>query len=246
MAYSLFSPENSFVQFDETGDIFSCAFQPMNICLPMFYDDDVAFQFIVEADTPEEANALCGAYGLRPTIGLSRDCESMTMAVDDLPDIFRIDETHVLYNWSAGFPGFGEVFAIGECFSIMIQLGDLTFCSNCFYRIKDICWTSLLSYTNEDNYAGFNYCSGGSSNSPVDEGCNQAFFAFTDESTFTILYNASLQARFGTIPSVQVWIYDTNGQLVDMGIREALDTYPPSQLLFDFGGPASGVIRLSN
>lgn len=245
MAYTLTAPINSFVQFNETGDITSCAFQPITECLPMFYDDDVAFQFVVSG-TEEEIAALCGPYGIRPDIGLTSDCLSMRMVVDDVPSIFRIDDTHILYQWSAGFPGFSEVFQIGDCFNIMITLGDQSFCSNCFYRIKDICWTSAIAYTNDDNYAGFNYCAGGASNAPNAGDCTQEFIAFTNESLLTITYTAAMLARYGTFPSVQVWIYDTDGTLYDPGIRVALDTYPPNEIRFDFGGPASGVIRISN
>lgn len=245
MSYTITAPTNSFVQFAETGDIISCGFQPMKDCLPMFSDDDVAFQFIVSG-TEEEITSLCGAYGLRPVVGLTRDCETMALTVDDLPDIFLVDSTHVLYQWTAGFPGFEEQFADGDCFNIMITLGSASACSNCFYRIKDICWTTELSYSNNDNFAGFNYCSGGTSNAPIDGDCTQEFIAFNNLATLVIPYTASLLATYGNFPSIQVWIYDTDGTLYDPGIRTALDTYPPNEIRFDFGGTASGVIRISN
>lgn len=245
MAYTLTAPINSFVQFNETGEITSCGFQVKTDCLPMYQDDDVAFQFIVSG-TEEETAALCGPYGIRPAVGLSRDCMNMDLTVDALPDIFRIDDTHILYQWAAGFPGFGEVFATNECFNIMITLNGQSFCSNCFYRIPDICWTSALAYTNDDNFAGFNYCSGGSSNGPVDGDCTQEFFAFNNLATLTVPYTAAMLATYGNFPSIQVWIYDTNGELYDPGIRVALDTYPPNEIRLDFGGTASGVFRISN
>jgi len=65
MAYTIYSPANSFVQFGESNEVLSCGFQPMHPCLPVYYDDDVAFQFFVQG-TEAEIDALCGPYGIIP------------------------------------------------------------------------------------------------------------------------------------------------------------------------------------
>ncbi len=165
MAYRFISPVNSFVQFEETGVILSCGFRPMTMCLPVFYDDDIAYQFIVEADTEEEIDLLCGVLeALVPRVGATSDCSSFDIEFDCVPDTFRIDDTHVLMQWPYGFPDFTLVYNDGDCFRIMIELGDQSFCSNCFYRVAAVCWTTRLEYSNDDNFAGFNYCANGITN----------------------------------------------------------------------------------
>lgn len=247
MGYTITAPVNSFVQFQETGEVVSCGFKPTKLCLPVYYDDDVAFQFIVTADTALEAAALCGPYGIRPTVGITTDCETFALEFDgEQPETFRMDELHVLMQWPHGLPGFTAVITPGQCFNIMIELLDESVCSNCFYRLAALCWTTEIEYSNNDNFAGFNYCSGGTAPDPNDQGCEQLFFPFTNQDTLVIPYTASLQAQFGTLPSVQVWIFDIDGTLVDMGTRVAFDTYPPTEIRFNFGGSSSGVVRISN
>lgn len=246
MSYRLYSPENSFVQFSETGEIASCGFAPLTLCLPVYYEDDVAFQVIVEGDTEEETDLLCGAYGIKPTFGLTSNGQDFDLEFNLFPEVFRMDSKHLLYQWPHGFPGFQYSYNIGDCFSVLIELNELLFSSNCFYRTGGICWTTKLEYTNNDNFAGFNYCSGGTIPSPGGIDCQQEFHTFNNIPILNIPYTASLKAKYGNVPSVQVWIRDVNGELVDMGIRVALDDYPPTELRFDFGGNASGVIRISN
>jgi hypothetical protein len=47
---------------------------------------------------------------------------------------------------------------------------------------------------------------------------------------------------YGDFPTVQVWIYDGTGQLLNMAITAAFDTYPPTMINLDFGGVASGIV----
>lgn len=246
MSYRLYSPENSFVQFNETGEVSSCGFAPLTVCLPVYYEDDVAFQVFVESDTEEESDLLCGPYGIKPTFGLTSNCQDFDLEFNLQPEIFRVDSKHILYQWRYGFPGFQFSYNIGDCFQIMIELNEQIFCSNCFYRTGGVCWTTELAYTNNDNFAGFNYCSGGTVPLPGGIDCQQEFFTFNNVPILNIPYTAALKAKYGDVPSVQVWIVDVNGELVDMGIRVALDMYPPTELRFDFGGNATGVIRISN
>lgn len=164
----------------------------------------------------------------------------------ETPELYRISDFQVLYNWAHGLPLATDVFAIGECFQIKMIIDEVEYCSNCFQRIGDDCHTSVLDYGNDENSHGFNYCGGG----PVedggggDENCAPLFITFTNVPTLTVPWTASLQAAYGDVPNIQTWIYDLSGVLVRAVIREELDTYPPTELRFDFGGPASGVIRI--
>jgi hypothetical protein len=41
---------------------------------------------------------------------------------------------------------------------------------------------------------------------------------------------------------VQAWVYDGMGQLVNMGITIAFDTYPTTVINLDFGGVSTGIV----
>jgi hypothetical protein len=245
MSYGITSPVQSFVQFSETGKIAHCIFDLLNFCLPVFQPDDVAFQFIITG-TSSEIDALCGVYGMPVEVGIVRSCDDIDFLLDftgnpynDEPDIYRLSETQLLVNWSHGVPGFTEVIGYNECFKVRIQIGAVQFCSNCFERTADDCFTSVIEYGCDDNCFGFNYC--GSGAEPQEISCQPTVIPFTNQITLAIPYTASLQAAYGDVPTVQVWISDGTN-LVNMGITATFDTYPPTIISFDFGGPASGII----
>lgn len=246
MAYRILSPANSFVQFGESNLVQSCNYADFSLCLPVFEEDDVRFQFIVAADTEEEADALCDLENSLVLVGLAESCATgLIKTFSEKPDRFRISPFQVLYNWSHGLPGFSDVVNVGDCFVIKVVIDESTeACSNCFNRIASDCHTSVLEYGNEDNFAGFNYCN----SEAVDqesETCDPTFISFTNQSTLNIPYTASMINKYGNVPTMKVWIYDTNGELVNMSVRQAFDAYPPTELRFDFGGPATGIIKIS-
>lgn len=244
MGYNVVSPANSFIQFNETGNVTSCEFADINLCLPVYEDDDINFQFVVEADTTEEANDLCGLENL-VDIGITRDCSIFDINFSQDPDRYRISDKQVLYNWPNGLPGFTSVIDTGECFTIMVKVGGQNFCSNCLQRISDPCHTSVIEYGNDDNFAGFNYCNSVGVDQADTAACDPTFVSFTNQSTLNIPYTAAMLAKYGNAPTLKVWIYDTSGELVNMSVRQAFDTYPPNNLLFDFGGPATGIIKIN-
>lgn len=246
MSYGIISPAQSFVQFSETGKIDHCIFDLLNFCLPVFQPDDIAFQFIVTG-TQSEINLLCGAYGTPIEIGIVRSCDDEEFLLDftanpynDVPEIARIGDTQLLVNWAHGVPGFTDVIGYNECFKVRVQIGDIQFCSNCFERTADDCFTTVIEYGCDENCYGFNYCSSASSGND-DISCEPTIVSFTNQSTLSIPYTAMLQASYGDVPTVQVWISDGTN-LVNMGVTATFDTYPPTIMSFDFGGPASGII----
>lgn len=246
MAYSITSPAQSFVQFAETGKIDHCVFDQLNFCLPVFEDGDVAFQFIING-TISEINALCGAYGLPVSIGIVSACDDEDFLLEftanpynDVPEIIRLSDTQLLLNWSHGVPGFTSVIGYNECFKIRVEVDDVQSCSNCFERTSDNCFTSVIEYGCDDNCYGFNYCGSGSTD-PEELSCEPTIVTFTNQSTLTVPYTSSLQAAYGPVPTIQVWISDGTN-LVNMGVTATFDTYPPNILGFDFGGPASGIV----
>lgn len=246
MAYKIISPTNSFVQFGVSSVVTSCNFKDIALCLPVYADDDIAFQFVIEADSEEEADALCTLDGENISLGIAEDCdEDNLITFTERPDRYRISPFQVLYNWAHGVPEFTTVISSGGCFVIKVSLLDTyTFCSNCFQRIKDDCHTSVLEYSNEDDAFGFNYCN----SQPVDSSdtvCEPTLITFTNQSTLAIPYTAAMIDKYGNVPTLKVWIYDGSGQLVNMSVSQSFDNYPPTQINIDMGGPATGVLKIS-
>lgn len=245
MAYRILSPTNSFVQFFESNLIQSCNYADITLCLPVYEEDDVYFQFVVSADSSEEADALCDLDNSMVVIGLAQNCAGgLIKTFEEKPNRFRISETQVLYNWSHGLPGFADVVNVGACFVIKVTIDEsVDACSNCFNRIASDCHTSVIEYGNEDNFAGFNYCNSAGVD-PETDTCDPTFISFTNQSTLVIPYTASMQAKYGTVPTIKVWIYEGT-ELVNMTVRQAFDAYPPTELRFDFGGNATGIIKIN-
>lgn len=248
MALRIKAPSNSFVQWDEPDTIDSCNFDPFSLCLPIYQDRDVSFQFIIEADTEDEADTLCDLQNALMTIGIARNCdEDRLLEFEEKPDRYRISSKQVLYNWEHGVPNFATVISKGECFLIKITIQGVytiyDYCSNCFQRIDDPCHTSVIEYGNDENAFGFDYCGG----TPVDEdeeNCEPLIITFTNQANISIPYTTQLQIKYGAVPSVQTWIYNDAGELVDMGIQEKFDMFPPTEIKIDFGGFASGIIKI--
>lgn len=245
MAIQLITPRNSFIRFDGEIPTPHCIWGENKTCLPIYAESDVAFQFVISTDTIEEADAFCqiGSSGIQ--IGLVSTCDQPGFDVeftDDQPERYRIAPTQVLYNWPHGFPGMLGFYDINQCFFIRIAAGGNSYCSNCFQRIGNDCFTSVVEYGNDENAFGFNYCGAGSN--PIDENasCEPTRIEFANKSTLVIPYTAGLASLYGQVPTVQVWLYDTGGQLYNPLINATFDALPPTTISFDFGGPASGVI----
>jgi hypothetical protein len=246
MAYGIISPPQSFVQFSETGKVDNCIFDKINFCLPVYEDGDVAFQFYLTG-TDSDIDALCGVYGSPISLGIVNACDDADFLLEftanpynELPEIFRVSDTMLLVNWAHGVPGFTNVIGYNECFKIRVQIGLIKFCSNCFERTSDNCFTSVVEYSADENAFGFNYCGSGTT-IQGELSCEPTIVPFENASTLSIPYTASLQAAYGPVPTIQVWISDGTN-LVNMGITATFDAYPPNVLGFDFGGPASGII----
>lgn len=245
---SILTPQHSFVQFSVSDAIESCNFPDIHLCLPVYEANDVNFQFVLQGTTDEEIADLLDLANEKIAVGVVQDCDDgfLLEFTGEKPQRFSIGNRQVLYNWDAGLPNFTNVIGRGECFMIKIIVDDTyEFCSNCFQRIANPCHTSVIEYGNDDNFAGFNYCnSEGDLVEGGSEDCEATFITFTNIPTLTVPYTAQMLALYGNLPTVQTWLYDGD-ELVDAGIRVTFNGYPPTQLNFNFGGPASGVIKVS-
>lgn len=246
MALQIISPDHSFVQFGETGTFEHCVFGSYTFPLPVYLYTDVAFQFYLTG-TDTELDAICGVYGEEIRVGIVNECDDADFLIEftgnpynDEAEIYRLSDTQLLVNWAHGLPGFDSVISVEECFHIRVQVGDTTWCSNVHKRTVDGCFTSVVDYTNEENFAGFNYCSSGAVGE-TEISCEPTIIQFTNQSTLTIPYTQSLKDSYGDVPSVAVWISDGTN-LVNMGITATFDDYPVNTISVDMGGPASGIV----
>lgn len=255
---TIVSPQGSFIQFTNIN-LQHCVFGTVKRTLPVYADDDVAFQFLVRG-TADEITELAAISSTGVSIGLAGpedDLFSPTLIeFSDVPDRFKLSSTEILYNWTHGFPGFKDVINVGDCFRVQIIINTTgsedVFLSNDFERIGDDCFSSVIEYGSDDNGFGFNYCGSGpgSITGPGSEDpgtvdgmtCEPTRITFTNQATLQIPYTASLQAAYGSLPTVQAWIYDEAGDLVNAGISIKFDASPPTLITADFGGPASGVL----
>lgn len=247
MAIVLRTPANSFVRFGEADSFNHPIYGVIKYCLPVFDEDDIAFQFVLEGDDPTETNLLLDLTNDIVVLGIVNDCgDAYLIQFTEKPERFKISDRQVLYNWRHGLPDFDSVIDVGECFKIRVevQLYGITydFCSNCFERIGDDAFTSVLEYGNDENAFGFNYCSATPVDPDADVDCDPTTITFNNVPTLTLPYTALMLAKYGSAPSIQTWIYDAGGDLVNMGIFETRDNIPPSMLNWDFGGLASGII----
>lgn len=248
MAITFQSPTQSFIQFGQTGILDYCLWDDLRFCLPVVEDNDIAFQvYLIGTET--DIDSICGVYGLPIQIGIVRECGDEDFLLEftanpytDIPELYRLSDTQLLVNWAHGVPGFSSAIGMGECFRIRIKAGDYSACSNCLTRSADTCFTSVIDYTNDENFGGFNYCSSGAVDTNEDSSsCEPTIIQFTNQPALAIPYTQSLKDKYGDAPTVQVWISDGTN-LVNMGITATFDSYPVNMIYVDPGGPASGIV----
>lgn len=240
MAVTIHNSEHSFIRFGDAATPPDCIWGNIDYCLPVYAQGDIAFQFVISGSEAEIA-ALCNPYTSGAEVSLVSECDGTPIVTfTEQPDRFVLSDTQVLFNWSHGFPGFTGLIADKECFKVQVEVAGVKFCSNCFERIIEDCFTAVVEYGNEDDAFGFKYCAGGN----VDTGneCLPTIVPFFNIATLSIPYTTSLADKYGEVPTVQAWIDDGAGNLTNTGISILFDTYPPTAISFDFGGVSSGII----
>lgn len=250
MALTLINSANSFVRFNDPEPAADCIWGNVNYCLPVYAQDDVWFQFVIQGE-PDEIISMCTIDASEIEVSLVNECDGEQILVfTQKPQRFRLSDTQLLYNWTHGFPNFTSVVPVNGCFKIQVLLTEVygyletvSFCSNCFERIAEDCFTSVIEYGSDSDSFGFKYCYGGDiEGTGVGETCEPTIVQFISVATLSIPYTSGLQAKYGEFPTVQVWVYDNTGQLVNMGITVAFDSYPPNFINMDFGGISSGIV----
>lgn len=257
-------PKFSFVRFDDLDVHETCHPAGVEFCFPVFDQNDIAFQFIVETDTEAQADELCDLAHAKIKVGIiDPNGGSPGFEVNWLvnytgapflnkPERFRIGPKKVLYNWDAGVPSFEDYREVGQCFQFVVQVifsfTTLTAVSNCFQRIAEDCYTSILEYGSDKNAFDFIYC--GTFEDETDSGsgsneCAATIVPFSNQSILNIPYTPTMFDQYGELPTVEVYIYNVGTGKFDYTIvSKTLDAVPPTMITVDMGGPGSGYVKI--
>lgn len=247
MALTIINSPHSFIRFNDPASPAYCGWGSVEYCLPAFDDEDAYFQFIIDGEV-EEIDNLCTPDAAEIEVGIiTGEClDTPVLVFSQKPVRFRLSDTQILYNWEHGIPGFKSVIDVNKCFKIQVHIIEpylnYYFCSNCFERVADDCFTSVIEYGNDEDSFGFKYCNGGEVEGGGDGSCDPVVVQFINQATLSIPYTALLQSKFGPMPTVQAWLYDNMGQLVNMGIQIAFYGYPVQFINLDFGGAGTGIV----
>ena len=245
MALTIINPPHSFVRFSEALPEPYCIWGDASFCLPVYADEDVYFQWVIEGEAAE-IDSLCTPDASEVEVSIINDCDLTPVLIFiEKPIRYRLSDTQVLYNWTHGLTGFTGFVDIDSCFKIQVKIFELLFCSNCFERIGEDCYTSVVEYGNIEDSFGFKYCySGNVDGGNIYSDCDPTNIQFVGVSTLSIPYTAMLLDKYGPMPNVQVWIFNESGELTNMGIQVTFDGYPATMINMDFGGPASGIVTI--
>lgn len=129
------SPAYSFVQFNPDGPD-SCCNGINSVCLPVVLSNDLSFQVLNDSDP--------GTLSVVRMNGETVSTQSGFVSAGDN-----------IYLWQSPIDITG--LACDECFQLKIG----TSLSNCFIKKCDDCFTSLIEYYNDEDYADFIYCNAG-------------------------------------------------------------------------------------
>ncbi len=169
MAITIVSPKYSFVQFNNPLPVLCCD-GDNEFSLPVIEEDDVLFQFSVVASTIVQATDIFNTpianvhLKIKNSSGVVlRDWTSTDGLVFEK---YRTGTKTVTYQWRNAFKDFKTLIACNECFIIEINANytiangavNLTAESRPFIRKCDACYTTVLEYSNEEDYADFYYC----------------------------------------------------------------------------------------
>ena len=148
---------NSFVQqYSAPPD--GCV-DAVGLCLPVYATTDIAFQFI----HPRGIAVATYQVGLiKDGVEVGNKVSTVGKIQVSRPDIDPTFEVTVGFVNSINGTDFENVIEPGQCFKIRVYatsfFGEVVlFDTNCFIRIEDSCYTSLLSYRCDENSFGFYY-----------------------------------------------------------------------------------------
>lgn len=90
----------------------------------------------------------------------------------------------------------------------------------------------------------FNSCPDGASIAEVERCQDPVIMAFHNVSQLNIPYSTQLRSLYGDVPTVGVWKFD-GAEYVKLNTDVGFIDYPPSAIVADLGGVASGFVKIS-
>lgn len=171
----IISPKYSFVKFNSPEAFNNCCTGEQNFCIPVINEDDTYFQFAIRGDTLDEGNTIFAVdvanielILLRGTANDDSTIVANTIRNWTITDAltfekYRTATNEVTYQWRDIFKDIATLLNCDECFQLAIKAtitedNILKGISNCFVRKCSDCFTSVLEYFNDDDYAEFRYC----------------------------------------------------------------------------------------
>jgi hypothetical protein len=169
MSFSISSPAYSFVNFNALPDTDLCCIGDVETCLPLVQNDDLQFQFFVNTDTIDTANAMESIHINNIQLLLvdgagSTELHNWTLDDTLLFEVIRTGPTTLTYLWKNDLSSLANVLVpYDECFRLKLKVNysgtTEEAISNCFIVKQSDCYTSVLEYTNDEDYGDFAYCS---------------------------------------------------------------------------------------
>lgn len=159
----------SFVNFNDASAFAPCCDGDNDVCLPVYYNSDLVFQFTLECSDSETARAAMNANPESAQLILldvdGYQLYNFTLTGGLYFKKYRVGLTTVVFVWDNNLAGLESYVGFKDCFSLKVDISfyvnkkvsDLA-TSNCFKRIFDTCFTTLFEYNNETDYAEMYYC----------------------------------------------------------------------------------------
>jgi hypothetical protein len=169
-AINIISPKYSFVNFNPANSTANCCIGENEVCLPVCAETDLIFQFNITTANIQDANDLMN-NAVSDIQLLLLDVNGNLVhnwtATDNLLfERYRTGATQVTYLWRNTLLGLIGLIQYNQCFSFKIyastainsNIETKEAFSNCFILKSHDCFTSVLDYANNENYADFQYC----------------------------------------------------------------------------------------
>lgn len=173
----IISPKYSFVKFNSTEEADSCCEGSELFCIPVIEENDLFFQLIVSGANLAEGTTIFDAApenvrllllsGTGNTAGTVSANTLRDWTTDDTLafEKYRTKANQVTFVWKEILKDIKTLVECDECFQLAViadVTGDpenpLIGISNCFIRKCDNCYSSILEYYNDEDYADFKYC----------------------------------------------------------------------------------------
>jgi hypothetical protein len=180
MSVTTISPKYSFVNFNSIIED-KCCVGESSVALPVIEETDLVFQIKLNTETIAESNFIyampiasfqlllysgVGNISLLPFQNLVRN---WTVADNLFFERYRTGATEITFLWRKNLKDIKTLIPCNECFEIAFYIPVINFgggapnqsvlhFSNVFVRKCNDCFTSVLEYANNENYADFEYC----------------------------------------------------------------------------------------